>query len=298
MQIDVSIIGAGSLGTALAYALNDAGISVNEIVTRRPNKRLLHLAKNVGADLVSLKEARLQSRVLWISTPDSAVAETAATVANRTTLRRRIVLHSSGVLSSNALQPAREAGAATASAHPMMSFPQPTAVSLRGVTWAVEGDASATRNIREIIRQLGGTSLKLRPTSKPLYHAFASLSSPMLVSLLTAAQSAGRSSGLNQREVLALMRPIVERTVANFFENGAAASFSGPFERGDVKTVALHLEALRSMPAVDAVYKTAALHALAALPVKNRETIRTLLQSAKLPASNTRRRASAKSVRN
>jgi predicted short-subunit dehydrogenase-like oxidoreductase (DUF2520 family) len=120
----------------------------------------------------------------------------------------------------------------------------------------------------------------------------------MLVSLLTAAQSAGRFSGLSQREVLALMRPIVERTVANFFENGAAASFSGPFERGDVKTIALHLEALRSIPAVDTAYKAVALHALATLPVKNREPIRALLQSGKLPASNPRRRASSRSVRN
>lgn len=298
MKIDVSIIGAGNFGTTLAFALHDAGMTVREIITRRPNKRLYQLAKTVGAGLVDLQEAQFHSRVIWITTPDSAIAATAAAIANTTMLHRQIVLHSSGVLSSDVLQPARNAGAATASAHPMMSFPRPAAVSLGGITWAIEGDTYALKSIRQVIQALGGTSLKLRAQSKPMYHVFGALSSPGLVSLLTAAQSVGRSSGLSQPEVTALMRPIVERTVANFFEKGPAASFSGPFERGDIETIASHLKALASLPAVDSAYRAVALHALATLPVKNREPIRALLQAAKLPASKPLRRASAKSVRN
>lgn len=298
MKMDVSIVGVGNFGTTLAYALHEAGLTVSEIITRRPNKRLLQLATSVGADLVDLREAQLRARVIWITTPDFSIAGTAGAIAQTTTLHRQIVLHSSGVLSSDVLQPARKVGAATASAHPMMSFPQPVAVPLRGITWAVEGDASALKNIREIIQRLGGTSLKLRPQSKPLYHAVGVLASPALVSLLTAAQTVGRSSGLSQPGVRALMLPIVERTVANFFENGPKASFSGPFERGDVTTIAAHLKALASLSAVDNVYRAVALHALTTLPVKNGKAIRALLQPAKMPASKPPRRASAKSVRN
>jgi predicted short-subunit dehydrogenase-like oxidoreductase (DUF2520 family) len=298
MKIDVSIVGAGNLGTALAYALHDAGVPVNEIISRRPNNRLRHLAKHIGAALVDLEEASLKSRVIWITTPDSAIAEIAASIANKTTLSRQIVLHSSGVLSSAILQPTRLASAAIASAHPMMSFPRPAAVSLRGVTWAVEGDAPAVKTAREIIKQLAGTSLKLSAKTKPLYHSLGTLSSPILVSLLTAAESTGRASGLSRHDIRVLMRPIIERTTANFFAQGPAASFSGPFERGDVDTISLHLTALQSLPTVNHLYRAAALHALATLPVKNREAIRALLQSQNKPASRPRRRASAKSVRN
>ena len=40
------------------------------------------------------------------------------------------------------------------------------------------------------------------------------------------------------------MEPIVLRTVRNVLRNGAGKSFSGPLARGDVSTVALHLESL------------------------------------------------------
>ncbi len=54
---------------------------------------------------------------------------------------------------------------------------------------------------------------------------------------------------------------------------GAARGFSGPIVRGDVETIAKHLDVLRRVPGALEVYRALALAALRTLPVKNRERL-------------------------
>jgi predicted short-subunit dehydrogenase-like oxidoreductase (DUF2520 family) len=59
----------------------------------------------------------------------------------------------------------------------------------------------------------------------------------------------------------------------NYATLGASASFSGPFVRGDVKTIAQHLRALRRIPPARGVYIALARAALQYLPTKNRKAL-------------------------
>jgi predicted short-subunit dehydrogenase-like oxidoreductase (DUF2520 family) len=67
--------------------------------------------------------------------------------------------------------------------------------------------------------------------------------------------------------------PIVSQTVVNYATLGAPASFSGPFARGDVKTINQHLRALRRIPPAGGVYEALARAALQYLPTKNRKAL-------------------------
>jgi predicted short-subunit dehydrogenase-like oxidoreductase (DUF2520 family) len=69
------------------------------------------------------------------------------------------------------------------------------------------------------------------------------------------------------------MQPIMEATLSNFFLQGGDKSFSGPFARGDAKTVSLHLQALAAHPLLSLVYRSLALQALATLPVENEKKL-------------------------
>ena len=73
------------------------------------------------------------------------------------------------------------------------------------------------------------------------------------------------------------MHPILRQTVANYLAKGAAASFSGPINRGDVNTIGKHLEALRKVQIAREVYLTLARSALRTLPVRDREAVRKVL---------------------
>jgi len=72
----VAIVGAGSLATFLAVALNDAGFTITEIVTRdspRSRQRARTLAAKVGAQIVTANSAALDANLLWFCVPDREI---------------------------------------------------------------------------------------------------------------------------------------------------------------------------------------------------------------------------------
>lgn len=279
----ITLIGLGNWGTALASALFAAEIPIQEIVVRRLGNSGRRLAQKYGARLVTLRQATLDTEIIWICTPDAAIAKTAAALAKRGLLeKRQVVLHSSGALSSMELAAVRHAGASTASLHPLMSFPRrvgmkDAAASLRGVPFALEGDALAVRAAKRVVRKVGGDAFAIRTEDKALYHAYGAFASPLVTALLTAAVKTGRAAGLSQADAMRRMRPIVERTVENFFRHGPQKSLSGPVARGDAATVARHLAALRQHQGLLRIYRELQGFAVEALPGKNKAALRKVL---------------------
>ena len=159
----------------------------------------------------------------------------------------------------------------------MMSF---SAVNrnpdLRGVWFSLEGEPTAIRVAQEIVKNVGGNVLPLKAQQKALYHAFGAMIAPLLVSHLEAAEQMGRRVGLTPKTARAVMKPIIEKVVAGFLDHGAQHAFSGPFLRGDVKSVERHLQALRNSDE-DAVYRALAEYAIDHIKVENREKLRKLL---------------------
>jgi len=299
----VSLIGFGNWGTALALALRDAGIPIREVILRPSSSTVRSadrkLVRALGATLTGLEQSTLDAELIWICTPDAAIAAVASQLANhmqklaRPRGKKPVIFHSSGALDSLELAACKAEGASVASVHPLMTFPQRSRsaalqttrqnVSLRqnpslaGVPFAVEGDRSACRLARSLVSVLHGVVFSLPTTSKPLYHAFGTLASPLLIAQLTAIMEAAVAAGYTRQQGRRLMRPIVERTVVNFFANGPEGSFSGPLARGDVATIARHLSALEKYPGLAETYRQLARYALENLPGKKKEQLRHLL---------------------
>jgi predicted short-subunit dehydrogenase-like oxidoreductase (DUF2520 family) len=153
-RIGVTIVGPGRLGSALALELKRAGYPVREIVSRTGRvsvQRARSLARKVGAKATELG-APLAGQVVWLCVPDDAVASTARSLARSGTWQGKIALHPSGALGSAELTALRHAGASVASAHPLMTFVSRSRPSFKGVPFAIEGDPTATRVARQMIR--------------------------------------------------------------------------------------------------------------------------------------------------
>lgn len=276
----ISFIGAGALASGLAKLLRAQGFIIAEIVARESqgSKRKANaLARSVGAMAVTLTNAKLTCDVLWLAVPDESVEGVSRLLAERVELPR-VVLHASGALSSRALSSLAERGVQTGSAHPMMTFVAGEPPSLKGAWFAVEGGADAVLAARAMARKLGASSFTIEPESKILYHAFGAMLSPMLATELEAAERVGLRAGISSRDVRRIMEPIVLRTVTNILRNGAGKSFSGPLARGDVRTVAAHLETLGGSPE-SLVYRALMAYATEALPVKRSDEMKKLLIS-------------------
>jgi predicted short-subunit dehydrogenase-like oxidoreductase (DUF2520 family) len=165
-----------------------------------------------------------------------------------------------------------------ASIHPLMTFVRKSRPSLRGISFAIEGDPPAIRVARRIVQDLEGTAHTIRKRDKAAYHAWGTFASPLLTAFLATTEQVAAGAGAGGKEARKRMLPILQQTLSNYLKLGAADSFSGPIVRGDVETVKRHLRVLRELPAAREVYLALAGAALQYLPAKNRRLLRGALR--------------------
>ncbi|MBZ5490109.1 MAG: DUF2520 domain-containing protein [Acidobacteriia bacterium] len=276
----ITLIGAGNLAQALGPALKAAGYQIDFVAARETassRRRAAMLARLLETRTQSLNDAGPTSDILWICHTDDALAETAKLLAHKPGWSGKIVLHSSGALSSDVLSPLKRKGASAASLHPMMTFVPGATPRMEEVPFAVEGDTRAVAVARRIVRDLGAESFAIKKAAKPLYHALGSFSSPLIVAALVTAERVGRGAGLTASQTRRVMSPILRQTMKNYAERGAAAAFSGPIKRGDLNTVLRHLKELKRVPGASEVYRALVKSALMDLPSAKRKELMRLL---------------------
>lgn len=284
----VAIVGAGNFGSALALALRQAGYVIEAVIARvrgeavrdESLKRAQKLAKIVGAR-VPHDLSRVRAELIWFCLPDAEIARAAKSLAKKIEWKGRVALHSSGALTSDELEVLRRPGAAVASVHPLMTFVQGSRPSLAGVSFAVEGDQAAMRAARRIVKAVGGRAYSIRKKDKAAYHAWGTFASPLFTALLATSEQVAALAGVNRKAAKQRMIPILRQTLANYAAFGAAGGFSGPIVRGDVDTVKRHLRVLRGTPAAE-VYSALARAALQYLPVKNKKSLKRILDSSRI----------------
>ena len=265
----MSIIGAGRLGTALGLALKAAGYKIEVVAANRP-AAARRAAKTFGPKTLAVsalqlsrlspsQRARLnRCSLVLIATPDDVIAQVAQQIAEifisksrddkTPAAARRVVLHTSGALSADALEPLRRAGFAIGSLHPLVSISESRSGAdlLTHAFFSVEGDPEAVSIGRSIVRELGGESFKIDSHRKALYHAAAVTASPNMTALFDIALEMLGACGLRPARARRILLPLIESTVANLATHDPARALTGTFKRGDVSTVQKHLAALQT----------------------------------------------------
>jgi predicted short-subunit dehydrogenase-like oxidoreductase (DUF2520 family) len=277
----VAIVGLGRLGTTLASQLSRAGYVLSEIVSRTAAsaRRARALAQTLKARSSHDHNASLDAGLIWFCVPDREIAVVAGDLAKRNIWKGKTVFHSSGALGSDALNALRKQGAKVASVHPMMTFVKGSIPTMKGITFALEGDARAVQLARRVVRDFGARAFMIRKEDKAAYHAWGAFASPLLVAALVTAEQVARTAGLKTAEARRMMLPIVCQTFVNYAALGPSGAFSGPWVRGDAEIVRKHLQALKRVPAARAVYVALARSALRHLPVENRRQLEKVLKA-------------------
>lgn len=244
---NVSLIGLGRLGTALAIALDSASYEIVSLVGRS-RRNLRTTANNLDVEPIlrvgkELEKGPLGDLVI-VAVPDDQVVEVAGNLARvRTT---STVLHTSGALSSTVLDGLRKTGWHTGSMHPLASISDPVmgVEALRKAYWCVEGDATAMRSARRIVADLGAHSFSIDSKDKPLYHAAAVMSSGNLTALFDVALGMLERCGVSRRNAQKILTPLLASNTLNLMHSDPQRALTGTFARGDLETVKLHLAAL------------------------------------------------------
>jgi predicted short-subunit dehydrogenase-like oxidoreductase (DUF2520 family) len=246
----VSIIGVGRIGGALAIALSRRGFVIDRLVHRDDStiKRILPLLpKSVRAERPTADLVTIDSDILIIATADPDIESVSRAIAKRLK-PGRIVLHTSGSLSSDVLSSLASDGHFTGSIHPLISISDPVAgaESFEGAFFCIEGNDGALIAARSIAEALGGRTFSIPSDRKSLYHAAAVTACGHVVALIDIAIEMLSKCGIEADVAQSILQPLIDSTIENLRSVPPQKALTGSFARLDASAVERHISAIDS----------------------------------------------------
>jgi predicted short-subunit dehydrogenase-like oxidoreductase (DUF2520 family) len=235
----VALIGAGSVGTAIALLLARRGYDICGVASRTEVSARAAAAR-LDAPVFDHVRELPDSDVVLIGTSDNAIEEVAGVVAERVSAGTT-VCHFAGSLGLDPLRAVLAAGARACALHPVQALPDvDTALArLPGSAWGVTSSEEARAWAFSLVSdELEGHPVWVADEHRPLWHAAAVSTSAGLRALLSSAVAMLESIGVEEGP--AVLGPLVSGTLANSLE-GQGVTLTGPFVRGEAETVARHL---------------------------------------------------------
>lgn len=241
-ELKIGIIGAGKAGTALARGLSRAGYTVTAVASRSPASAYKLADRLPSAVAFDNPQAVCGAAdLIFITTPDAAIAETAGGLRVRPGF---MVCHVSAATSVAVLDPLQAQGAITGVFHPLQAIGSlAEAEILPGITFAIEAEEPLKGLLRQMASRLGGRNVELSGADRVLYHVSAVIASNYLVALVSLAAGLWQNFATREQATRALL-PLVRGTLDNIENIGIPDCLTGPIARGDAGTIKKHLEAL------------------------------------------------------
>jgi predicted short-subunit dehydrogenase-like oxidoreductase (DUF2520 family) len=241
----VAVIGAGTLGTAIAVLLGRAGHRIVAISGREQTRdRATSYIPSVS--FLEPGEAAAAAELVVIGTPDDVIEPTVEALAAAAAVGPGTwVAHLSGSLGLDALKPAAVAGAGVLAIHPLQTFPDVGSAleRLPGCSIAITAEDEEGSILGErLAGDLQGVPFRLSDELRPLYHAAAVFASNYLVTASAIAESLFAEAGVP--DPAQAMGPLQRATLENVERLGPARALTGPAVRGDAGTIRRNLEAL------------------------------------------------------
>ena len=244
-MLKIGIIGAGTVGSALAVRLAESGYSVAAVSggTFASAEKLARTIKGCRACNNNRQVADITDFV-FITTPDAVIPQIAAGLQWR---KGQSVVHCSGSDSTEVLEPARKMGAQTGAFHPLQSFAgvKQAIANLPGSTIAIEAEEPLSSTLKEMAEKLSCRWIELKAEDKVIYHAAAVIAGNYLVTLVKLADDLWETFGIPREQSTQALLPLLKGTLNNIENAGIPQALTGPIARGDTETVKKHIAALQ-----------------------------------------------------
>lgn len=246
-RLTVGIVGSGRVGSVLGAALGGVGHRVHAVsgVSRASLSRAAAMLP--GVPIRAADEVVIGAELVLLCVPDEALDDLVSGLADTGTFRAgQLVAHTSGAHGLGALEPALRAGALPLALHPALPFTGRGAEDLSrlvGVAFGVTAPEPLRLVAEALVVEMGGEPVWVPDNLRPLYHAALALGANHLVTLVNDSADALRAAGI--AEPARVLGPMLGAALDATLDRGDAA-LTGPVSRGDARTVAAHLAALRT----------------------------------------------------
>lgn len=280
------VLGLGKAGGSLSASLLTHGVPLVAAMSRDAGRRERFRRRHPGGPSPVARLPRLLAEleergawVLFLATPDDALAGIARRLSRARWLPP-VVAHLSGARGAEALEVLR--GRTTPAAfHPLAALDGETSIP-EGTLLAVDaGRAAVAQRLSSLATRLSLAPARIKPGEHARYHLGAVTSANLAVALL--------DEGIRHLVAAGVPEQLARVSLARLLESaarGAAArplpeSMTGPIARGDVSTVARHLEKLRdAREGSEALYRALSLRLvdIARLDERTKRRLRALLE--------------------
>ncbi len=233
----------------LGAALRAAGHGVVGVTARGQAGRERAELLLPGVPVLELAEVLRRAELVLLAVPDDVlgplVAERAAAGAWQP---GQLLVHTSGRHGVGILEPARAAGAIAVAIHPALSFTGTSLdlTRLPGSAMAVTAPAAVLPIAQALVIELGAEPVVVPEAARTAYHAALAHAANHLVTVVAQARQLLALAGVEAGP--ALLAPLLRAAVEGAVETGDSA-LTGPVARGDVGTVAAHLDELAALDA-------------------------------------------------
>lgn len=256
----IGIIGAGKVGTSFGLFLKDRGESITGYASRTYGSACEAAALMGSKAYQDPLELIRNSELIFLTVVDDQIEPLAASLAAKlaeSTLRldpenshHPIFVHMSGAHSILALEPLAAAGFETAALHPLQSVSEIEQARNAFCDALFTAEMVLGGGFEGWLATIGISFVRIEAENKALYHAGAVFASNFVVTVLDAAIQLFEQVGFTEEEARRGLMPLVYGSVDNVARSGAEKALTGPVARGDVATVAKHLEALGALDAL------------------------------------------------
>ncbi|HLO96777.1 MAG TPA: DUF2520 domain-containing protein [Burkholderiaceae bacterium] len=244
MTSRIAFIGAGRLAQCLAPALAEQGESIVAVASRDPASAQRLAAQLPGSHALTPAQCVAQADLVFISTPDDAIATLTASLPWRA---GQAAVHCSGATGLEALEAARQAGAMVGGFHPLQIFSDPRSARerLAGSLVAIETPDEGLRlQLLRLAGRLGLHPLAIAGGQRAAYHAAANIAASGLLAVLSEASALFEELGLSPEAALAALMPLSRGALEAASQRGLPGAIAGPVARGDTQVLAAHLRVM------------------------------------------------------
>ena len=267
-RLNVGVIGAGRVGTALAVAMRRAGhrITAASAVSSASRQRVDRFLP--GTPVLQPADVIATADLVLLTVPDDALAGLVrGLAATGAPLAGRMLAHTSGLHGLAVLDPATDLGALPLALHPVMTFTgrADDVDKLAGICFGVTAPTVLRPAAEVLVMEMGGEPVFIAEADRGLYHAALAGAANHLVTQVVQAEDLLTRAGVAQPA--RMLGPLLSAALDNALRLGDAG-LTGPVARGDADTVAGHVDALRAdapeaLPAYLALARLTAARALA-----------------------------------
>ena len=246
----ISFIGAGNVAWHLAQAFDRNQQPIEEVYSRSHKSadqlcaRLYHAKPKTDLDFSDSK-----ADIFMIATPDDAIEEIMQIAKFPIS---STVVHTSGTKSLAVLNSHTQIGNIGVF-YPLQTFSKSKVVDFKKTPICIEANSTETeQQLEKLAFSICENVCFYNSEDRKVLHLAAVFACNFTNHLLTLSKQLVEKEGLD----FAVLKPLIEETIAKAITHGPEKSQTGPAARNDQKTIAHHLDILANNEELSTIYAT------------------------------------------